>query len=74
MIATLIRTAVLHQKTISITKKLNIKNVFFSEYQKQKNDSFCVSYCLYIIYLLKILGLDFKSTVLNLYYQRFSLN
>ena len=44
----------------------------FSEYQIQKNDSFCASYCLYIIYLTKVLGIDFKSAVLNLYYQRFS--
>ena len=44
----------------------------YSEYQIQKNDSLCASYCLYIIYLTKVLGIDFKSTVLNLYYQRFS--
>ena len=44
----------------------------YSEYQIQKNDSFCAIYCLYIIYLTKVLGIDFKSTVLNLYYQRFS--
>ena len=44
----------------------------YSEYQIQKNDSFCASYCLYIIYLTKTLGIDFKSAVLNLYYQRFS--
>ena len=43
----------------------------YSEYQIQKNDSFCASYCLYIIYLTKIVGIDFKSAVLNLYYQRF---
>ena len=43
----------------------------YSEYQIQKNDSFCASYCLYIIYLTKVLGIDFKSAVLNLYYQRF---
>ena len=43
----------------------------YSEYQIQKNDSFCASCCLYIIYLTKVLGIDFKSTVLNLYYQRF---
>ena len=42
---------------------------FFSEYQIQKNDSFCASYCLYIPYLTKVLGLDFKFAVLNLYYQ-----
>ena len=44
----------------------------YSEYQIQKNDSYCASYCLYIIYLIKVLGIDFKSAVLNLYYQRFS--
>ena len=44
----------------------------YSDYQIQKNDSFCGSYCLYIIYLAKVLGIDFKSAVLNLYYQRFS--
>ena len=43
----------------------------YSEYQIQKNDSYCASYCLYIIYLTKVLGIDFKSAVLNLYYQRF---
>ena len=42
----------------------------YSEYQIQKNDSFCGSYCLYVIYLKKVLGIDFKSAVLNLYYQR----
>ena len=41
----------------------------FSEYQIQKNNSYCASYCLYIIYLVKVLGIDFKSAVLNLYYQ-----
>ena len=41
----------------------------YSEYQKQKNDSYCASYCLYIIYLTKVLGIDFNSTVLSLYYQ-----
>ena len=44
----------------------------FSEDQIQKDDSYCASYCLYIIYLTKVLGIDFKSAVLNLYYQRFS--
>ena len=39
----------------------------YSEYQIQKNDSFCASYCLYIIFLTKLLGIDFKSAVLNLY-------
>ena len=45
---------------------------YYSEYQIQKNDSFCASYCLYIIYLTKVLGIDFRSAVLDLYYQRFS--
>ena len=31
----------------------------YSEYQIQKNDSFCASYCLYIIYLTKVLDIDF---------------
>ena len=44
----------------------------YSEYQVQKNDRFCASYCLYILYLTEVLGIDFKSVVLNLYYQRFS--
>ena len=42
----------------------------YSEYQIQKNDSFCASYCLYIIHLTKVLGIDFKTAVLNLHYQR----
>ena len=44
----------------------------YSKYQLQKNDSLCASYCLYIIYLTKIVGIDFKFAVLDLYYQRFS--
>ena len=44
----------------------------YSEYQIQKSDSYCASYCLYIIYLTKIVGIDFKSAVLNLYYQTIS--
>ena len=45
----------------------------YSEYKIQgltsKRDSYCASYCLYIIYLTKVLGVDFESSVLNLYYQ-----
>ena len=41
----------------------------YSEYQIQKEDSYCASYCLYIIYMTKVLGIDFKSAVLNLNYQ-----
>ena len=40
-----------------------------SEYQIQKNDSFCASCCLYIIYLTKNVGIDFKCAVFILYYQ-----
>ena len=43
----------------------------YSEYKIQgltsKQDSYCASYCLYIIYLTKVLGIDFKIAVLNLY-------
>ena len=31
----------------------------YLEHQIQKNDNFCASYCLYIIYLTKVLGIDF---------------
>ena len=41
----------------------------YSEYQIQKNDSYCASYYLYLVYMTKVLGIDFKSAVLNLYYQ-----
>ena len=41
----------------------------YSEYQIQKDDSYCAIYCLFILYLTKVLGIDFKSAVLNLYYQ-----
>ena len=34
-----------------------------------KKDSYCASYCLYIIYLTKVLGIEIKPGVLNLYYQ-----
>ena len=37
-----------------------------------KRDSFCASYCLYTLYLTKVIGIDFKSAVLNLYYRRVS--
>ena len=43
----------------------------YSEYQIQKNNSFCARFCLYIIYLTKVEGINFKSAILNLYYQRF---
>ena len=49
---------------------------FYSEYKmqclKSKRDSYCASYCLYMLWLTKVIGIDFKSAVLNLYCQRFS--
>ena len=45
----------------------------YSEYKIQglrnKTDSYCASYCLYIICLTKVIGIDFKTAVLNIYYQ-----
>ena len=45
----------------------------YSDYKIQgltsKRDSYCASYCLYLIYLTKVLGIDFRIAVLNLYYQ-----
>ena len=56
-----------------ITRK---ENCLCSEYKIQGltniQDSYCASCCLYILYLKKVLGIDFKTAVLNLYYQRFS--
>ena len=60
---------------VQINSKFIIKRngyCLYSEYQIQKDDSYCASYCFYIIYLIKVLGIDFKSAVLNLYYQRIS--
>ena len=44
----------------------------YSEYQIQKDDSYCAAYCLYVLYLTQSIG--FKNAVLNLYYQTFKLN
>ena len=48
----------------------------FSEYKKQgltnKRDNFCASFCLDIVYLRKVDGIDFKSAVLYMYCQGFS--
>ena len=48
----------------------------YSEYKKQglinKRDFYCGSYSFYIIYLTKVLGIDFETSVLILYYQRIS--
>ena len=36
-----------------------------------KRDSYCAASCLNIIHLTKVLGIDFNSAVLKLYYHRF---
>ena len=56
------------KKRLNYLKNKHKKCIYF-EYQIQKNDSFCASYCLYILYLTKVIGIDFKSAVVNLYYQ-----
>ena len=45
----------------------HIKKGIYSEYQIQKNDSYCAAYCLYVFYLTQIIS--FRNAVLNLYYQ-----
>ena len=44
----------------------------YSEYKIQGLGSYCAAYCLYLFYLTKVLGIDFQSAVLDLYYQTFS--
>ena len=46
---------------------ITIKKGIYSEYQIQKNDSYCAAYCLYVLYLRNTIG--FKNAVLYLYYQ-----
>ena len=45
-----------------------------SEYKREgltsKTDKYCSSFCLYILYLTKAIGIEFKTAVLNLNYQR----
>ena len=47
---------------------------FYSEHKTQgltnRRDSYCASYCLHMIYLTKVMGIDFISAVLDLYYHR----
>ena len=46
----------------------------FSEYRIEDLDAFWAAYCLYIIYVTKGIGIDFKSAVLNYYYQTCSVH
>ena len=57
---------VLLQKYIKLYIKSKHNICIYSEYQIQKFDSLCASYCLYIIYYATLL--DFKKAVLVLYY------
>ena len=63
------------QKLSKFTTKGN-GYCLYSEYRTQsltnRRDSYCASYCLYIFYLTKMLGLDVKFAVLPLYYQKLS--
>ena len=49
------------------------RHCLYSEYNVQgltnRQGSYCATYCLYIIYLTNVLGIDFKPVVFNLYYQ-----
>ena len=49
------------------------RHCVYSEYTIQgltkRRDFSCASYCLYKIYLTKVVGVNFKSAVLNLYFQ-----
>ena len=56
--------------------KLNIKrygHCLYSEFKiqglRKKRESYCAIYYLYTLYLTKVLEIDFKSAVLNVYYQ-----
>ena len=40
-----------------------------SQCLKSNRDSYCASYCFFIYILTEVIGIDFKSAVLNLYYQ-----
>ena len=60
---------------IKLSEFIKKQNGYFS-YSKHKiqgltnkRGSYCASYCSYILYLTKVERLDFKSGVLNLYYQ-----
>ena len=55
-----------------------IRHCFYSENKNTrltiKKDSYCAAYCSCKTYLTKVLGIDFKSAVLDLYQQKFSVN
>ena len=53
--------------------KRNVYCLYF-EYKNQGLDSYCAAYCLYIICLKKLIGIDFLSVVLYLYYRAINFN
>ena len=70
-VVNLIHLAFRHLKKLLITLKKAWK-MHLSGYQIQKNDSLCASYVLYIVYLTKVIEIDFKSAILMLYCQTMS--
>ena len=65
-----------HKNQVYKKSKFIIKRngqIFFAEYKIQglasKRNPYCARYCLFLYYLTKVLGIYFKSAVLNLYYQ-----
>ena len=60
---------VLHLKIFLITKSKHDKCVY-SENQNQKNNSLCGSYCLYTLYCMLLFSLDFRTAVLNLFFNK----
>ena len=50
-------------QNILIQIKSKYNTCIYSEYQIQKQDSLCASYCLYVLYLTQFLG--FKKAVLK---------
>ena len=57
---------ILKQNGLCLYCEYNIQDV------TSKRDSYCAAYCLYRTYLTKITEIDFKSAVLDLYYQTIS--
>ena len=56
-------------KKLPIFKKNKHRRCICCDYQIQEKNGLRASYVSYIIYSTKVLEIDFKSAVLNLYYQ-----
>ena len=57
-------------KNISNYIKSRYRKCVYSEFQIQKNKSLCGSYCLYFYYSMFLYSMGFKTTLLNLYYNK----